>query len=130
MCHVPPCGRAAPSPAATPPLHRIARSAALLLWRRCSALSLLLRTRNHAPSCPPSLQLLFRTINRDLGHPNANDDYIAPMFPPPCAPKIVVPSPAGLVPVSGRSSGVPGLFSRAYSGKKEWGGLTRATGDS
>ncbi|PRW33609.1 S-adenosyl-L-methionine-dependent methyltransferase [Chlorella sorokiniana] len=24
--------------------------------------------------------LLFRTINRDLGHPNANDDYIAPMF--------------------------------------------------
>lgn len=80
MCHVPPCGRAAPSPAATPPLHRIARSAALLLWRRCSALSLLLRTRNHAPSCPPSLQLLFRTINRDLGHPNANDDYIASMF--------------------------------------------------
>jgi hypothetical protein len=30
------------------------------------------------PSPPP--QLLFRTLNRDLYLPNANDDYIAPLF--------------------------------------------------
>lgn len=42
---------------------------------------------NHCDDClaainvaPAHAQLLFRTINRELGHPNANDDYIAPMF--------------------------------------------------
>ena len=36
----------------------------------------------HPPvSLPPSLpQLLFRTLDRDLALPNANDDYIAPLF--------------------------------------------------
>jgi len=69
------------APAVPPPL------AMHIETQRRQCASPALPALNHCDDClaainvaPAHAQLLFRTINRELGHPNANDDYIAPMF--------------------------------------------------